>query len=262
VFNKGFGPSFLIRLVRALYREIFMFPSKDSVFFDSPINHEGAEQAKKLLAFLEQKETSQRKQEVQQLVEILKGNQGSSVIASSNLRRCIETTTIALWGRLHRRQEEKVKILSCLQEISRNIDTIALAERGEVPVLSEIEAEMKSPFKNYDTTENFGNKLIRSCGSDRIAAFADWIFGRKEDHIIVGCHSLYARDFFRQYLPYTKDHIAKNAKIRNCGVIYFQICRGIAGQRVHYRIDPTSIKQIYLDFENPSKKVWKPPRHS
>ena len=46
VFNKGFNPSLLVRLAKAMVQESFLFlsPSLDSVFIDSPLNFEGIEQ--------------------------------------------------------------------------------------------------------------------------------------------------------------------------------------------------------------------------
>ena len=53
VFNKGFGPSFFIRLITALIREFLMVTTLDSIFFDSPLSAEGITQAKELYDFVE-----------------------------------------------------------------------------------------------------------------------------------------------------------------------------------------------------------------
>lgn len=37
VFNRGFGPSFLVRLFNAIVREIQYLVTQDSLFFDSPL---------------------------------------------------------------------------------------------------------------------------------------------------------------------------------------------------------------------------------
>lgn len=48
VFNRGFGPSFLVRLVSAVVREVMMLSSRDSVFFDSPLSNTGIQQVRPL----------------------------------------------------------------------------------------------------------------------------------------------------------------------------------------------------------------------
>jgi hypothetical protein len=46
VFNKGFNPSLLVRLAKAMIQEslLFLSSSLDSVFIDSPLNFEGIDQ--------------------------------------------------------------------------------------------------------------------------------------------------------------------------------------------------------------------------
>ncbi|CAN0496567.1 unnamed protein product, partial [Ectocarpus sp. 8 AP-2014] len=46
VFNRGFGPSFLVRLVSAFVREVMMLSTRDSVFFDSPLSNTGIQQVR------------------------------------------------------------------------------------------------------------------------------------------------------------------------------------------------------------------------
>jgi len=119
---------------------------------------------------------------------------------------------------------------------------------------------MKQPFSNYDVSENFGDKPLNGVGQERIRTFAQWIFTRPERVVIVGGHSLWFRDFFRNFLPHTSDHDSKNAKIKNCGVISFTLARGTHDGKLQYRIDPSSIQVIYGGFEKPSKQKWKPPQ--
>jgi len=157
-----------------------------------------------------------------------------------------------------------VKILSSLQEISSNIDAISLAGRGEVADLPMIKLEMGSEFTNYDTTYNYGNKPLFGHGVTRIREFGSWVFTREEDLIIVGGHSLWCRDFFRTFLPYSVDHVSKNAKIKNCGLISLTLGYGKHNGQDLFRIEPESIYTVFEGFERPSKKSWVPPkfRHS
>ena len=57
-------------------------------------------------------------------MNVLAGRGGKSVVVTSNLQRAIETAAIALWGRLQRTGEQ-VHVLSDLQEVSRNVDTMS-----------------------------------------------------------------------------------------------------------------------------------------
>ena len=70
------------------------------------------------------------------MVRMLRGQRGkgSSVLTCSNLRRAMATAAGALSWRLAE-TGERIKMLSCTQEISRNVDTISISppgqERGE-----------------------------------------------------------------------------------------------------------------------------------
>jgi broad specificity phosphatase PhoE len=46
VFNKGFGPSFIVRYASALGRELLMLFGRDSLFLDSPLCDEGMQQGR------------------------------------------------------------------------------------------------------------------------------------------------------------------------------------------------------------------------
>jgi hypothetical protein len=55
----------------------------------------------------------------------------SSVIVTSTLRRAVSTTVLCLWPRIEK-NNEKVHLLSSLQEISRNVDTRALSNANAI----------------------------------------------------------------------------------------------------------------------------------
>lgn len=257
IFNKGFGPSIFIRLFNGFYREMKLMITMDSVFLDSGLNHEGFLQAKELSKYLDSRPTAcdpSEPEELKKLYEILNGNSGSSVIVSSNLRRAIATTTISLWPRLQR-THEKIHILSNLQEISRNIDTKALAGRGIIPDLRRVGEHLADPtsFKPeelYDVTENLGNKTSYFNGIKRLKAFNDWAFKRNEATIIVGGHSLWFKHYFQVYLPYSSDHPAKTKKIVNTGVVALTLQRYTDehGNLLGYRVEPNSIQTVYGGF--------------
>lgn len=256
VFNKGFNSTFPKRMGDALRNEASMATTLDSVFVDSPLDGEGCEQAQSLQDFVEKAEDTP-------LVKILRGSEGNSVICSSNLRRALSTTTIGLWERL-RRTQEKVHVLSSLQEITFNIDGVALAKPGTAPQLSHVElAALGSDLKSfeadryYDCSEQNGDKEIQGSGIDRMYEYCNWCFERKEPVIIAGGHSLYFRAFFQTFLAHESAHTAKKHKMENAAVVAFTLFKGTKNGKVMYKIDEASIEAMYLGFEEKKPKKSK-----
>lgn len=257
VFNKGMNIGFIGRLFSAIFEEWKLLFSNDSKFLDSPLNHEGIEQALELGRFLNSENHPEANAELLNLISILKGEResGESIIVSSTLRRAIATTTLSMWNRLIR-TGEKIYILSSLQEISRNIDTCALSPPKGLADLpfSRIEKHCNVngkfvPENHFDLSENYGNKPRSFYGIKRLRAFGEWIFKRKEGTIIVGGHSLWFKYFFQTYLPHDCEHDAKKKKITNSGVVAFTIYRSeLADGNPLYRIDPESIRVVYGGF--------------
>ena len=260
IFNKGFGPSMIVRLIKGFIRETLLLITMDSVFLDSNLNEDGFKQAKELDIYLSKKASQSDAADspyLTQLYAVIGGHSGSSVVVSSNLRRAIATTTVAMWHRV-RRTGEKIHILSNLQEISRNIDTKALAPRGTVPDLHVIGEHCESfdPTAIYDVSENLGNKTSYFNGVKRLKAFNDWIFKRSEETIIVGGHSLWFKHYFQMFLPHSSDHPGKTMKIENTGMVALTVQRWsdpTSGALLGYRVDPTSIQVVYRGFMTKNK---------
>eukprot|EP01041_Mallomonas_annulata_P004410 gene4410-8780_t len=254
IFNKGINLSALIRFINSVVREFKFIISFDSIFLDSQLNIEGISQAKELWHYLEHFNESKATMKERDIVKILRGDTPEkSVIVSSNLRRAISTTTIALWPRIER-TGEKVVILSSLQEISRNVDTKAVTPARTVPNLYRLVDHCGKPgqFNSenvYDISENHGNKKSSFYGIKRFKAFNEWVFKRNEEFIIVGGHSLWFRYFFQTYLPFKLEHVSKKLKIANSGVVAFNLHRAeLADGSSRYRIDPDSIIVVYKGF--------------
>lgn len=256
VFNKGINFSFIGRLFYGLYTEFaaLIFTS-DSFFVDSPLNVDGIEQALQLRKYLWSEKASQGNNEQLRLLHsVLRGDsEEKSIVVSSTLRRAIATTLLALWPRVNKLRE-KVRILSTLQEISRNVDTRSISEPRKVADL---------PFRRvvphcenfsyddvFDASENFGNKSRSFIGVKRLQSFAEWCFNTKESYIIVGGHSLWFKSFFQTYLPLSSNHVSKSKKIANTGIVSFVLTeiRSSEGS-VQYKIDPDSITTVYGGFE-------------
>lgn len=251
VFNRGFGPSFFVRLAKAIVREILLLWTCDSVFIDSPLSELGISQAQAMDKFLKSDDHSKRDED---LIALLNGSRGvdSSVVVCSNLRRALATCCVGLQARLQK-TGERVLVLSALQEISRNIDANSLAHANSLPDLHAcINAAWKgfNPLTVFETTLNAGNKPVFGSGLARMQAFNEWASNREEDTIVVCAgHSLWFRCFFQTYLPLSSTHEAKKKKLVNCGITSFDLSRAMYNGNPMYRIEPESIKVLYGGFK-------------
>ena len=241
--------SFPFRLVRAVVKEALCFFTDDSEFIDSPLSHLGCAQASALATFLAQPRTeehglSKAEAAAHALVRATPGSGvGHSVLCTSTLRRAAATVAISCGERL-RRTGETVYALSDLQEMSPNVDTLALAGKGETPPLREKQASAMKCSGSY----NAGNKRVRGTGDVRLAGFAEWCFsgGHGAPGVIAAGHSLWFRAFIDTYLPKDVTHEARKKKVRNCAVLAFSLQRGVnaAGKPV-FRIVPDSLAMVY-----------------
>jgi hypothetical protein len=246
-----------------MFEETLMSFSMDSKFLDSPLNFEGISQALELRRFIlsdvhpELKADSSTDKKRRDLFDIMRGDGERSVIVTSSLRRAISTTTLAFWPRIDK-SGEKIFVLSSLQEISRNIDTVALSKAKEVadlpfarltPHCSPSTGSIFNPDAVYDTSENFGNKTRSFYGGKRLTSFNEWVFQRDEPVIIAGGHSLWFKNYFLTYMPHLVQHDAKSKKITNSGAVSFTISRAEDAEgAAQYRIDPNSIEVLYGGF--------------
>jgi hypothetical protein len=158
------------------------------------------------------------------------------------------------------KNDEKLRVSSLLQEISRNPDTLCITPPKEQPNPSWIEhaykpLDIKKMYaKHTDMQNNAGNKPVTARGITRIREFVHWAFAESgaADHVIVSGHSLYFRHMFRTFLPVDADSKGKTSKIHNGGAVAFTLERtptkegGISGYA--YRMDPASIVEIYRGF--------------
>ena len=261
-----------MRLIKAMIREAQIYATSDSIFLDSPLNHEGFHQALELGRFIkksgEESVADLSNPVMNEYLTALRGdktnkltNQSAwtSVIVTSNLRRAISTVTTALWDRLYA-NNEKVLLLSALQEISLNVDTKALSDAKGLPDLSRIThyiPECTDYSNYYNASENLGNKSSSFSGLKRLKCYNDWIFTRSEDVIITSGHSLWFKYYFQTYLSHSSTHMAKSAKIVNSGVVAFTVNKGVLdtpnGIISVYSVVEDSIMNIYGGFEQPKK---------
>ena len=251
---------FLSLLTQAFIQSLFIYSLlpriSTIVFLDSPLNEEGTEQARELRKFIEQEVHDTN--ELHELCQILNGtSKESSVVVSSNLRRAIATTSLALWPRIER-TKEKILLLSSCQEISPNVDTKSLAPAHGIPDLNRVVGDLEKdgfkvdPAVSFDPTDNQGNKTTVFNGIKRLKQFSSWAFARNESTIIVGGHSLWFKQFFKTFCPYDADLPCKNKKIVNSGAISFIFHKAEENDdngNPMYRVDPDSIMTVYGGYQ-------------
>ena len=133
-----------------------------------------------------------------------------------------------------------------LQEITRNIDAVSTAAKGEVQSrlgggsLSKIDTAQV-----FDPRINTGSKPVSLTGSKRIELFAQWLFSQKESTIVASGHSLYFKTFLNVYLPKSFDHVCKRKKMKNAGVITFDIVQDSKGSVM---ILQDTLTTLYLGY--------------
>uniref|UniRef100_A0A7S2FH68 Uncharacterized protein n=1 Tax=Haptolina brevifila TaxID=156173 RepID=A0A7S2FH68_9EUKA len=239
------APCTQVRWLLTTLHELYLLPWDDSVYLDSPLSDFGLEQCKELRAFLRKPCHDPLTQED---FNALTNGESHSLVVSSQLRRAASTTAIALSDRFQR-SKESIVLVSHLQEISRNFDTLALAPFSSTPPM-EPTLDFLAPSATFDGSANLGNKTFSFTGLKRLQAFADWAADRPESTIIVGGHSLWFRNFFALYLPKSSTHVAKKKKIINCGVVGFtlQVGRDRQTGLPKYLINESSIASVYGGF--------------
>lgn len=226
----------------------------DSWFYDAPLSYLGLSQVEELATFLENSSGPE-----EEFLKILRADPGapSSKMICSNLRRAVSTLAGGFRDRLSRRPNEKVLIFSPLQEISRNPDALSITPPQTPIQASWIEktsskiCNFQETFRNQvDTSLHFGNKPIGSSGYGRMTELCDFVFSKsvREEHIIVGGHSLWFKSFFGNFLPFNINHVSKNKKIVNGGIVAFELMKMTTKQGDKYMIDPKTIRVIYGGF--------------
>jgi len=216
-------------------------------------------QVEDLSRFLKSNTDLQENDTLAQHVAVLKASPDAppSKILCSSLRRAVSTIAGAFKDRLARRGSEKILVLPSLQEISSNPDTLSITPAHTAIQASWIDktcaiCDFQSTFINQvDMSLHVGNKPIGTNGLKRMREFCNFVFSEsvKENYVIVGGHSIWFRSFFRNFLPFKVDHVGKQKKVVNCGVVAFTLIKVVrpSGQPT-FMIDPKSIDVVYGGF--------------
>ena len=226
-----------------------------SWFYDSPLSYLGLSQTEELAAFLK---TATLDGPEGNYVKILRADPDAakSKLISSPLRRSVSTIAAGFRDRLARRPDDKILIVDSLQEISRNPDTLAITPAHATIQASWIEKQsLVCPFQEIfesqtDMSLHTGNKPLNTNGLKRMLEFCEFVYtpSVREDHVIVGGHSIWFQNFFRMFLPFSVHHVSKNKKIVNGGIVAFELMKAETRRGPKYMIDPKTIKVVYGGF--------------
>lgn len=271
IFDRPYNLSFLGRLVLELLREAMLWVQWDSVFLDTPLSNRGIDQAWALLKLiaesdgddhLDADDANRRKVKElnrNQLISIIRGDVGKSVVVSSTLRRAVSTAVMCLITRLSR-GNDKVKVMTMLQDCGRSMDTVSITLANQLPRPPLSEASRRDSgdvvalaYKRYLCgSENTGNKGLTYEAPQRQHDFCEWVFKQTEDTIIVIGHGLWFRQFFEAHLPAGCTHNAGRRRLRHCAVVAFDLYDVKRASEVsHYRVHADSIMQVFNNaFEN------------
>lgn len=189
---------------------------------------------------------------------VLRADAGAppSRIVCSNLRRAISTVAGGFRDRLARRPDDMIHVLDCLQEVSRNPDTLSITPIRSTVQASWIEkssrvCDFQEIFNTQtDMSRHSGNKPLNTNGLKRMMEFCEYVYSGAvpESHIVVGGHSIWFRYFFNMFLPYSVHHASKNKKIVNGGIVTFELMKAETRRGPRYMIDPKTIKVVYGGF--------------
>jgi len=264
-FNRGVDLRLPFRILRVLFWESILSFVRDSVLFDSPLSSKGISQSENLAKWisdgglpppsLKGPSGDEQGTPVREVVDILRGAAKTpSTLVTSNLRRSISTILISCGQRLRSSNVERVMVLSCLQEATRNPDGLSLSSLGRVPVTSTLETkngleklDLKKMYSYFlDPSSNRGSKSVFSRMQDRLRQFCDWAFEECSTETLIVCgHSIWLKDLFKLYMTANADHLLKSRKIDNCSVIRFEMTQLRLDGAIDYWIVPESFVLVH-----------------
>ena len=264
IFNRGFGYRFPFRLFEGVLTEVSAC-SPARRFFDAPLSDLGNLEAKKLARSSPPRRTDQSARTQTPSPASRARRSWSPQPAQSRADDgCRVLDRVAVTG-------EKIYVLSCLQEMARNVDTCALAGPGEPVPLRGLEEQIpdiqnvpagpiRDLLERRRVTDsgsvvaesghfNAGNKPLMRNGHASMLEFAHWSAAQDATTIIVGGHSLWFKEFFKCFIPSEQEHVAQRKKIVNCGAVAFDLkCGKDASGNDGFSIDSSTVRIVYGGF--------------
>ncbi|SCM05580.1 conserved Plasmodium protein, unknown function [Plasmodium chabaudi chabaudi] len=176
-------------------------------------------------------------------------SQYESSILCSDLRRTISTCFISLNNRINT-NKDSINILNSLQEISRNPDCVPLFPYYDDKY---VKPEVESVFYNkVGKLLKTKIKLRNRASQNKFIDTLDYIFSQNDDIFIIFGHSNWFRIFFNKFLK--GPHISKTNKIKNSGIVVFNIIKSDDNGTPHYEVQENSVRSIYKGFEEGEKE--------
>jgi len=249
IFNVSKNPFVVLpRLIRAIGLEIYftLTASRDSIMYDSPLNTVGFQQATKLNEWVSRTNADSLSQREAEMLKHMRGQgEGPSIVVSSALRRAVSTGLVGLSGRLVKRKE-KIRVLPCLQEMSRNVDTLSITPAQSIIAPSWVDRQHGCTSQDalVDVSLHAGNKPMSQRGLERLYDFVNWAFESNAKTIIVCGHSLWFRSFFKVFMPHQSKHVAKQKKMVNAGAVGFTLSK----RGGCYLVRPATITPLHGGF--------------
>ncbi|VWU48556.1 conserved protein, unknown function [Hepatocystis sp. ex Piliocolobus tephrosceles] len=183
--------------------------------------------------------------DIQEHINVLNNKKYKSVILSSNLRRTISSCFIAFYNRINK-HNETIHVLNSLEEISRNPDCLSLFPYyNNTYVATDIETFI---HKDIDKLINNNIKIENNYINNKFIDTLSYIFNNDNDIFIIFGHSLWFQFFFNYYLK--QRHIAKTNKIKNSGIVVFNMRKYSYDDKEKYEIEKDSVRALYKGFEN------------
>ncbi|CAD2093762.1 conserved Plasmodium protein, unknown function [Plasmodium vinckei lentum] len=171
-------------------------------------------------------------------------SQYESSILCSDLRRTISTCFISLNNRINT-NKDTINILNSLQEISRNPDCVPLFPYYDNKY---VKPEVESVFYNkVGKLLKTKIKLRNRKSKNKFIDTLDYIFSQNDDIFIIFGHSNWFRIFFNNFLK--APHVSKTNKIKNSGIVVFNMIKSDNNGTPHYEVQENSIRSIYKGFE-------------
>ncbi len=129
--------------------------------------------------------------------------------------------------------------------MNRNVDTLSLSPPGGLHGFLGGIMNYVNGAELFDSEINTGTKKLSQMSLERLKLFAEYVFDQNEATIVAAGHSLWFKSFFNVFLPQQTEHVCKKMKIRNAGVVAFDIVQDTKG---NIQILPDSITSVYLGF--------------
>ncbi|VWU52650.1 hypothetical protein HEP_00461400, partial [Hepatocystis sp. ex Piliocolobus tephrosceles] len=186
--------------------------------------------------------------DIQDHLDILNNKKYNSIVLCSNLRRAMITCLISFNDRLNE-NNEMVHIFTSLKEMEKHVDSITTCKIEKQIKSLDIDQYIDRDINDINNIFEFHKQKKKK---NRFENILSYIFNNENDIFIIFGHSIWFQEFFKKFLP--SPHIAKEVRIKNTGIIVFNIDKYIKNNKDVYEIDKDTIRVIYKGLEENNDK--------